>query len=730
MTKPEWRMRNACPNPEDKGVRHRLVRREFRASPWVILVTSLCLLPLCGCGKKKAALKPQATAPVVVIPTLLTEADKLGLAGRVPADVEFCVSSVQLKQHVAALKTSRWWAQVMAFVDDKAPTPEKSGTAEVDEAFLAFGKESAKSLALLRQLNDLYNETAYRGMMSGGVLSGLGTSFDAKKLMSAALRDPEVLEALILLLERFEMPPMMIGVASPEPQQVLKQISDLLHLSDWLGDAPQSRIVTTQGERITVNEIAMDQVLTVERRRAWLEMLVKMTPEITAEMKDRITRGLDVLARKKWVLALGLGKESAYVAVGKSKDQIRLANSVEDSLLARPEMRKLDAQTLKGLGLIACWDGVFRNVLQSDQPFQPIVRGLLGGLQAEKMFAGMTRALEPQAIELAAAERAFYHSEHTNGAAVVWWDGGVQMEMAGGLAKTDAEALAKASQFSALLNEPDLVFGMCGQGSSTGTGRAYFEAWMRAVYATAHELVKAGVGGEQSATMFKLADQAVLPGVIDVYDSTKTIWQKALGGDGAFILDIGGKFPTLPGLPPGGDAVPLPRFASVHQIKNRALIGVSWQNMETALQQLCKSMPAPQPITLPSAVTKRSGDLTSYSYELPFDSRELGPWATLNDQVLMLGTSRVQQSHLAEILQQQPGSSAVAGMRVKLSLTKLREFLKAFATVRAQNGGADGLKMALKWLAPFETLDLRLWSEDGQGRGTMSWQMHDVMSYD
>jgi hypothetical protein len=33
---------------------------------------------------------------------------------------------------------------------------------------------------MLRQLNDLYNETAYRGMMSGGVLAGLGTSFDVK----------------------------------------------------------------------------------------------------------------------------------------------------------------------------------------------------------------------------------------------------------------------------------------------------------------------------------------------------------------------------------------------------------------------------------------------------------------------------------------------------------------------------------------------------------------------
>jgi len=128
-------------------------------------------------------------------------------------------------------------------------------------------------------------------------------------------------------------------------------------------------------------------------------------------------------------------------------------------------------------------------------------------------------------------------------------------------------------------------------------------------------------------------------------------------------------------------------------------------------------------------VVKRSGDLTSYSYELPFDSRELAPCASLNDQVFMLGTSRVQQSHLAELLRR-PGPGQASGMRAKASISKLREFLKAFANARAQNGGAGDLKATLKWLEPLETMDLRLWSEEGMSRGRLSWQMHDVLSYD
>jgi hypothetical protein len=713
-------------SPREEWGRYRLLKHAFRASSFCILPATLLL---CGCGKKKAAPAPQAAVPVVVQPTLLTEAEKLGLAARVAGDVEFCLGSVHLKQHAEALQASQWWRQVQAFVEDKTPAAVKTGGVVVDDFFLAFGKDSAKSLLLLRQLNDLYNETSYRGMMSGGVLSGLGTSFDVKKLMDVALRDPAVLEALILLLERFEMPPVMIGVASPEPEKVLHQMSELLHLADWLGDAPQSRIVTAQGEKITVNEIAMDQVLTTDRRHEWLAALTQAVPGITPEMKDRIARGLEVLARKKWVLALGLGPQRAFVAIGKSKDQIRLANGVEDSLLARPELRPLDAHAVKRLGLIACWDGAFVDAVHSDQPFQPIVRGALAGLQSEKVFAGAVRALEPEAIALAAAERAYYRSEYSSGAAAIWWDGGVQMDVVGGLSLQDTEALALPTQFAALLDQPQLVLGVCGQGAGTGAGRAYFEAWMHAVHATAHELVKAGVGGEKTAGIYKLVDQAVLPSVIGMYDSTKTIWQKGLGADGALLLDVGGRMPALPGLPPGGESVPLPRFALVHEMKNRALIGAAWQNLEASLQQLIKSSPLPLPVQLPAATVKHTGDLTSYSYEMPFDSRELAPCVSLNDRFFMLGTSRVQQAQVTEILGQ-PAAVPVKGTRMKLNFAKLREFLKAFASARAQNGGDAELKAALKWLEPLEVLDLHQWSEQGVGRSRLSWQMHDVLSYD
>lgn len=683
--------------------------------------------PLCGCKKAKLPSMAKAEPQAVVKPTLVTEAAKLGLAGRVPADVAFCVSNVQWKRHLEALKASNWWKQMAAFVEDQLPAADSTAGVTVDEAFVAFGKDSVKGIVMLRQLNDLYNETAYRGMMSGGMLKGLGTQFDAAKMIEAALGDAQVMEALILWLERFEMPSVMIGVASPEPEKVLQKLSNELRLAEWLGNAPQSRIVTTQGEQITVNVVAMSQILTTERRRAWMEAL----PPLAAEMKDRIARGIEVLAQKKWVLAMGLGKDRAYLAVAPTIEQVRLATAAEDSMLSRPEMRHLDGNALKNLGLIACWDGEFLSALQSDEPFQPMVHGLLAGVQQEPTFASAARALQPLVVELAAAERACYHGEYTNGAGVAWWDGGLQAEWAGGVSEASTKVLSQPSALHPVLEEPALVFGMSGQSTATGKGRVYFEAWMSTAHVAAVELIKAGVGGEQAAGALKLAEAAVLPEVVAIYDGTKTIWQKGLGGDGAFVLDVGGKMPALPGLPPGGQEVPLPRLAVVQEMKNRELLGVSWQNIETAAQKLVNQLPLPQPFELPKPIGRERDGVTSHSYALPFESEDLVPCVSLTERWFMMGTSRAQQNQMAKLLRQPAGAASMPGMRVRAGFAKLREFLKTFATARGGAGGdVSGLKTLTKWLEPLETMDLRIWGDGSVGRGAMVWKMHDVLSYD
>jgi hypothetical protein len=698
-----------------------------RPSSFVILVSSFLLL-LPGC-KKTAATKTATVveAPIVSKPTLMSEAPRLGLAGRIAGDVEFCVTSVSLKKHSEALKSSNWWRRTVSFLEEQVPAAEAGAEPlAVDDAFAAFGAGSAAAVAMLRQLSELYDETAYRGIVRGGVLAPSGNPLDAAGVLEAALRAPEILDALILWLERFEMPPVMIGVASPEPEKVLARFSAMMRLGEWLGDAPQSRIVTPQGEQITVNEIAMDRILTEDRRRDWLALLTQTQPKMTAETRDRVARALEVLAGKKWVLAMGQGPQRAYMGVARSTAEVRLATTVEDSILARPEMRSLDASAAKDLGLIACWDGVFLSALRSKEPFQPMVRGLLAGLRADAGLGKIAQALTPLVIELAAAERACHDTDYSNGAAVSWWEGDLHAEWAGGASAQRVKAWSRPTKFSQLLDEETVVLGVCGQGTATGAGCAYFEAWMKLAHAAAGAWIQGGAGGEQAPMIFETAEKSVMPSVLGIYDGAKTIWQKALDEDGAFVLDVGGQMPALPGLPPGGQEVPLPRLLLAHGIKNRALIGVSWQNIETGLWQGLSMIPALEPLTLPAVQSRRHADAETFFYEMPTGSDELLPCVSLTEARFMIGTSRKQQTQAADVLRQ-PGSVAPVGMRVKMNFAKLREFLRAFAAVR---GDLQGLKDAQKWLEPLEVLDARVWSEGELSRGILSWTMHDVRSYD
>ncbi len=49
--------------------------------------------------------------------------EKLGFAGRLPADTEFYVGSADFKQHLEALKKSAFYKEISALANDKTPGP-------------------------------------------------------------------------------------------------------------------------------------------------------------------------------------------------------------------------------------------------------------------------------------------------------------------------------------------------------------------------------------------------------------------------------------------------------------------------------------------------------------------------------------------------------------------------------------------------------------------------------
>jgi len=676
-----------------------------------IFTCLLLVLPAC----KKAA-KPAASMPTAAQPVKHVSALKLPLAARIPQDVETFFGTVNLKMHLESLLKTQAWGKMAALLDEKLPA-SNSGAADatsfvqnlrIDDFAIATGAGTSEALRTLREVHQWYDGSRYESLIQGM----LGKSAET-------VLDPVALDGLILLLERFEIPNVIVAAHGAESHEMLKQFTDVLMKFPDFEKAPVASITTTQGEKMSVTEVSSAAFLTPELRTAWKSFIAKQWPGLKAVAEDKLLRAFDVLADKNIVIALARGKESAFAIVAHDKDQIRLAEGVEDSVLMKPEMKFAESFAARDLIAVSCWQTGAMEAAHQPEATLSIRNGLVSAfpLLAEKSSA------------VSVAERTLLQREFRSGASVLWWEGGVNFESSGGFGGSFLEPLRKSSKFQQLLADEDVLLAFSGHGDSTGALREYFESWMILAQAMADGLIKSGLGGEQAAGMSQLIEQGVLPGVLEMYEASKTMWQKGLASDGAFILDAGGRMPPLPGLPPAGEKVPLPRICSVHAVTNRALVATAWDGMSSGLSKALKAIPAPAPLLLPAPEMTQQKELTSWFYPLSFGSGDLMPCASISDQMLLWGTSREQQQDFALKLAK-PSSQSDSGAHLRLNIPKVRTLLQAFTKARSQGGGdTAGLEEISQWLEPLGEINARNWVENETFRSQFSWKMHDLLNY-
>jgi hypothetical protein len=202
--------------------------------------------------------------------------------------------------------------------------------------------------------------------------------------------------------------------------------------------------------------------------------------------------------------------------------------------------------------------------------------------------------------------------------------------------------------------------------------------------------------------------------------------QKGLDEDAAFVLDAGGVMPALPGLPPGGEQVALPRVCWMGGMQNRAMISTAWLSIETGITHLLAALPAQPPPPLPPAEVWREKSLVSHFYMPTFGSDDLLLSATLDEKTLLFGSSRIQQMQFGRLVCDEKAPAASPGDFFRLDVSRLHAWLSRFAEVRAKNGGAESLNAFLNFIEPFGDLRLRTWAQGGVIQHRLSWQMKDV----
>lgn len=679
----------------------------------LFVVIASVLLGLTSCKKPPVAAPAAMSPATAVVPEL-----PVSLARRVPADAEVCVCSANFQAHLEALRGTQVWRATAAYLDEKMPqtaTWADMGKGwGIEDVSLAGGQGTGLALRGLVEVRNWYHEMQYRALCAA-MLPGAAGAMDQRSL-----------DALILTLERWEMPPLMLALRGPGAHAMLDGFAAWLEGFPRFAETPGSSITTTQGEQFGVTAVDGAMFWTPARRAEWLEALVARMPGATDTVRARLAHALDVVAGKTFVIALGRGTETAFIGIAAQKDQVRLASVAAESVLTRRELQFAGEHAGKRLLGLAFCQPVVRAALHEAEPTLSLRRGALAAMGAVPALQDVVRKIAPGVEAVAAAERAWTEREFHSLAAIAWWEQGLQAEVRGGVGARELEALRQPSRFLALADEPDALLAICGGGGRAGRVRAVFEAWAGLLHDAALGAAEAGLWGAKDELLWPGLLEVTLPGMLEAYDATKSIWQKGLDDDGAFILDTGGRMPLLPGLPPLGERVPLPRFASVHGVVNRSLVSASWGRAESGLTRLLQVLTPNAPTTLPPVERLREKTFTSWYYPLALSSEDLMPCATISDDVLIWGSSRAQQQEIATRI---PAEKAEGG-RIRIQLDRLREFLRAFAEARGAAAGNEVIRDVAAWLAPFRALDWRERAVGDESHSRLSWEIRDIPNYD
>lgn len=669
--------------------------------------------------------------------------DKIGALAWLPSDTEFYLGSAQFAKHYGAAKTSRWWKDLSSLVDDKNPANDiKSENVRTlldlwgDDFFVAGGKGLSVFLKQFNEINKLYNELSFKALMVGapGRLSGGGGNLKKQpaELLIPFLSDPTYVERAVAILKEMEAAPLLIGIKTADAQAKLdkiitpKEIAKLEEKKIKVAD-----LQTSEGYQFKAATIDLGSLWDEEKAGKIADRLPANYP---AETKAQIADFIQNLRTKKIELAWGVVNDSIIFASGKNLEHLKFAKDPSESLVAMPSFAKLKDHEDKDLAAFVFVKKEAFEANHDAQPLAPMIRGVVSAMKENTVFADAGENLGKQLAELAPLEEGVFGSKFEDGAAVIWWDKGLKAEAVGGVHPKFYEN-GKPLRYADLLNGEKVLFSITYHSDLdyNKSVRNWAEKLVGLIYTGAKELVKSGVGGAQGQQQLAFFEMFLLPTIQKVYQAEKDLHEKGLGGEVAFMLDLEGKSDGIPGAPKDG----VPRLLAVSEVKDRAEIANSWKTINDTLFGIAAmvgaNMGGGAAGGIPAPVQSENHGFTTWEYEAPIFAGDFTPSSTINDQHLILSTSKpAALEWAAKLANPEATSAAVDGCVWQFDMELLSKALVTLAQVapKQQTGALPDTKQLQEFLKPFKTMKGHHFAKDGEMRATFEWEIVEPVSFD
>ena len=130
-----------------------------------------------------------------------------------------------------------------------------------------------------------------------------------------------------------------------------------------------------------------------------------------------------------------------------------------------------------------------------------------------------------------------------------------------------------------------------------------------------------------------------------MWDSFSGDFGGSLGNERAWIVDLNGSVPAIPGIPqPVVDEAKFPRISMVAPVTDRAKLAASWEKMNTSLTSMLAKVSemTGQDIPMQKPISSEKDGFTTWFFSMPFFNDDFMPSVTVGDQWFAASTSKNQ----------------------------------------------------------------------------------------
>lgn len=695
-----------------------------------LLVPSLAL-SLWACKKNDEAQLPDPTATAEVVPGEVTappvekavpprgmeeRAAKLGFVQHLPQDTEVVLGYYNGKKTAARLTQSKIWNLVqeqmgggmgmfapgdieMEIEDEDLDMldAEQDDSLDLDdpaddgpagpamlfgsEFMLALGKTSGVQTG---HLMTLYSRVGYFQMrklaksFADAVKSGDDSSFSealefdyGPELSKDLLSDPE---SGLTLLEKAAMPPiyMAFRTSTADRASAAQQIAAMVENLGFLGDMVEPVSVEQAGNTFEGYKVSGSKI-----SASMAEGRESMEEDLDAATVDQL---LAILAKKDLVVLSGTVGDYVLLFIGASADALQLAAAPGQSMVANESLAFSDAYASKELAaLVYGQKEAMDTLIATSSGLVDMTRGLRDGIAATDGL-GDTRDLEAMFQIVADRElalRKLVSNEATG--TVAYFEEGLKIESYGG---SDSGMInwSAPNKLAHLGDSQDVVLFMNATSDVqySEKSRAYLEALMETGYALTMKVVEAPLKSQQMAGIKEMVttfDTKFRPEMVALWDAFGDDLGAGLGYESAFVIDLKGSPPSLPGISqPVLDKVKIPRISWVAPVTDRTRLAGSWDKMNLSLtgtlakisEMTGMEIPMQKPIS-----SERNGNI-SWFIAVPFLTDDFLPSVTVSDAWFAASTSK---NHALDLIDQATtGGESRPGVWFQMNFRALQKY--------------------------------------------------------